>query len=142
MSDSVRPHRWQPTRLPCPWDSPGKNTRVGCHFLLQCHCEKRLILQCFAFFIAQFSQPYMTIGKTTALTILIFVGKVMSLLFNILSRLIIDFLSRSKCLVILWLQSQSGVILEPKKIKSATVSTVSPSICHEELDMEQQTGSN
>ena len=73
----------------------------------------------------------MTTGKITALTIWTFVGKVMSLLFNMLSRLAIAFLSRSKCLLISWLQSPSVVILEHKKIKSVTVSIVSPSICHE-----------
>ena len=73
----------------------------------------------------------MTTGKTIDLTIQTFVGKVMSLLFNMLSRLFITFLPMSKCLLISWLQSPSAVILEPKKIKSATVSTVSPSICHE-----------
>ena len=73
----------------------------------------------------------MTTGKTTAWTSWTFVGKVMSLLFNILSRLVITFLPRSKCLLISWLQSPSTVILEPRKIKSATVSTVSPSVCHE-----------
>ena len=73
----------------------------------------------------------MTTGKTTALTRHTFVGKVMSLLFNMLSRLVIAFLPRSKCLLISWLKSPFAVILEPRKIKSATVSTVSPSICHE-----------
>ena len=77
------------------------------------------------------SHPSMTTGKTIALTRRTFVGKVMSLLFNMLSRLVITFLPRSKCLLISWLQSPSAVILEPRKIKSATVSTVSPSICHE-----------
>ena len=99
--------------------------------LLQ-HCRsKASILQCSAFFIVQLSHPYMTTGKTIALTGWTFVGKVMSLLFNMLSRLIIPFLPRSRCLLISWLQSPSAVILEPPKIKSATVSTVSPSICHE-----------
>ena len=88
------------------------------------------------FFDSQFSfvhlsHPYMTTGKTTALTRRTFVGKVMSLLFNMLSRLIIAFLLRSKCLFISWLQSPSAVILEPKKMKSVTVSIVSPFICHE-----------
>ena len=99
--------------------------------LLQHHSSKTLILQCSAFFIVQLSHPYMTTGKTIALTRWTFVGKVMSLLFNMLSRLVITFLPRSKCLLISWLQSPSSVILEPRKIKSATVSTVSPSICHE-----------
>ena len=83
--------------------------------LLQHHSSKASILQCSAFFIVQLSHPYMTIGKTIALTRWIFVGKVMSLLFNMLSRLVIIFLPRSKCLLISWLQSPSAVILEPKK---------------------------
>jgi len=83
-----------------------------------------------AFFIVQLSHPYMTTGKNTALTRQTFVDKVMSLLINMLSRLVITFLPRSKCLLISWLQSPSAEILEPRKIKSATVSTVSPSICH------------
>ena len=91
---------------------------------------KALILQCSAFFIVQLSHPYMTIGKTIALTMWTFVGKVKSLLFNMLSRLIVAFLVRRKHLLILWLQSPSAVILEPSKIKFLTVSTVSPSICH------------
>ena len=99
--------------------------------LLQHHSSKASILQCSAFFIVQLSHPYMTTGKTTSLTKQTFVRKVMSLLFNMLSRLVITFLPRSKCLLISWLQSPSAVILEPRKIKSATVSTVSPSICHE-----------
>jgi len=99
--------------------------------LLQHHSSKATILQCSAFFIVQLSHPYMTTGKTIALTRRTFVDKVMSLLFNMLSRLVITFLPRSKRLLISWLQSPSAVILEPKKIKSATVSTVSPSICHE-----------
>ena len=89
------------------------------------------VLQCSVFFIVQLSHPYMTTGKTIALTRWIFIGKVMSLLFKILSRLVITFLSRSKHLLISWLQSPSAVILEPRKIKSDIVSTVSPSICHE-----------
>ena len=83
------------------------------------------------FFIVQLSHPYMTTGKTIALTRWTFVGKVISLLFNILSRLVTTFLPRSKRLLILWLQSPSAVILEPPKIKSDTVSTVSLSICLE-----------
>ena len=83
-----------------------------------------------AFFIVQLSHPYMTTGKTTALTRRTFVGKVMSLLFNMLSRFVRALLPRSKCLLISWLQSPSAVTLEPKKIKSLTVSIVSPSICH------------
>ena len=89
------------------------------------HSSKASILQCSAFFIVQLSQPYMTTGKTIALTRQIFVDKVMSLLFNMLSRLVITFLPKSKRLLISWLWSPSAVILEPQKIKSATVSTVS-----------------
>ena len=99
--------------------------------LLQYHSSKESVLQCSAFFMVQLSHPYMTTGKTMALTVWAFVGKVRFLLFNMLSRLVIDFLPRSKCLLISWLQSPSAVILEPKKIQSDTVSTVSPSIFHE-----------
>ena len=99
--------------------------------LLQHHSSKALILQCSAFFIVQLSCPYMTTGKTIALTRRSFVGKVMSLLLNMLSRLVITFLPRSKRLLISWLQSPSAVILKPPKIESATVSTVSPSIFHD-----------
>ena len=99
--------------------------------LLQHHSSKESILGCSAFFTVQFSHPYMTTGKTIALTTWIFVSKVMSLLFNMLSRLVITFLQRSKCLIISWLQSPSAVILELPKIKSDTVSTVFPSISHE-----------
>ena len=99
--------------------------------LLQYHSSKASILWHSAFFIVQFSHPYMTTGKTIALTIWTFVGKVMSLLFNMLCRFVIAFLPRSKCLFISWLQSPPAVILEAKKIKSFTVSIVSPSICHE-----------
>ena len=99
--------------------------------LLQPHSSKASILQRSAFFIVQLSHPYMTTGKTIALTRWTFVGKVMSLLFNMLSRLVITFLPRSKRLLISWLQSPSAVILEPKEIKSVTVSIVSSSICHE-----------
>ena len=95
--------------------------------LLQHHNSKASILQCSAFFTVQLSHPYMTTGKTTALTRRTFVGKVMSLLLNMLSRLVITFLPRSKLLFISRLQSSSGVILEPPKIKSDTVSTVFPS---------------
>ena len=94
--------------------------------LLQHHSSKALILWCSAFFTVQLSHPYMATGKTIALTRRTFVGKVMSLLFNMLSRLVITFLLRSKPLLISWLQSPSAVILEPLKIKSDTVSTVSP----------------
>ena len=101
--------------------------------LLQHHSSKASILQCSAFFIVQISHPYMTTGKTIALTRRTFVGKVMSLLCNMLARLVIVFLPRSKHHLISWLQSPSAVILEPMKIKSVTVSVVSPSICHEVL---------
>ena len=96
--------------------------------LIQHHSSKASILQCSAFFIVQLSHLYMTTGKTIALTRWTFVGKVMSLLFNILFRLVIAFLPRNKHLLISWLQSSSAVILEPRKIKSLTVSS---SICHE-----------
>ena len=99
--------------------------------LLQHHSSKASILRHSAFFTVQLSQPYMTTGKTTALTRQTFVGKIMSLLFNMLSRLVITFLPRSKCLLISRLQSPSAVILEPQKIKSVTVSIVFPAICHE-----------
>ena len=99
--------------------------------LLQHHSSKASILWCSAFFTVQLSHPYLTTGKTIALTRWTFYGKVMSLLFNMLSRLVITFLSRGKRLLISWLQSPSAVILEPPKIKSVTVFTVSPSICHE-----------
>ena len=98
--------------------------------LLQHHSSKASILWHSAFFTVQLSHPYMTTGKTIALTRWTFVGKVMSLLLNMLSRLVITFLPRSKRLFISWLQSPSAVILEPKKIKSDTVSMVSASICH------------
>ena len=99
--------------------------------LLQHHSSKASILRNSAFFTVQLSHPYMTTGKTIALIRRNFVGKVMSLLFNMLSRLVIAFLPRSKHLLISWLQSPSAVILEPPKIKSDTVSTVSPTISHE-----------
>ena len=95
--------------------------------LLQHHSSKPSILQCSAFFTVQLSHSYMTTGKTIALTRRTFVGKVKSLLFNMLSRLVITFLPRSKGLLISWLQSPSAMILEPKKIKCDTASTVSPS---------------
>ena len=99
--------------------------------LLQHHSSKASVLRHSAFFIVQLTHPYMTTGKTIALTRWTFVGKVMSLLYNMLFRLVITFLPRSKCLLISWLQSPSAVILAPHKIKSDTVSTVSPSISHE-----------
>ena len=101
--------------------------------LLQHHSSKASILQHSAFFTVQLSHPYMTTGKTIALTIRTFVGKEMSLFFNMLSRLVIIFLPRSKHLSISWLQSPSAVILEPTKMKSLTVSAISPSICHEAM---------
>ena len=99
--------------------------------LLQYNSSKASILLHSAFFIVQFSHPYMTTGKTIALTRWTFVGKVIPLLFNMLSRLIITFLPRSKHLLISWLQSPSAVILELKKTESATIS---PSICHEVVE--------
>ena len=99
--------------------------------LLQHHSSKASILRCSVFFTVQFSHPYMTTGKTIALTRRTLVGKVMSLLLNMLSRLVTNFLPRSKPLLISWLQSLFAVILEPPKIKSDTVFTVSPSISHE-----------
>ena len=104
--------------------------------LLQHHNFKASILQRSAFFMIQLSHPYMTTGKTIALTRWTYVGKVISLLFNILSRLVIAFLPRRKCLLISWLQSPSAVILEPKRRKSVTVSIVSPSIHHEVMGPE------
>ena len=104
--------------------------------LLQHHNLKTSVLQHSTFLMVQLSLPYMTTGKTIALTRRIFVDKVMSLLFNMLSRLVITFLPRSKRLLISWLQSPSAVILETKKIKSDTVSIVSPSICHEVMGLD------
>ena len=103
---------------------------------LQHHSSKASILQCSAFFMEQLSHPYITTGKTISLTIRTFVGKVMSLLFNMLSKFVIAFLPRSKCLLISWLQPPSVVILEPKKIKSDTVSIVSLSVCHEMMRLD------
>ena len=97
---------------------------------------KASILRCSALFIVQLYHSYMTTGKTIPLTRRIFDGKVISLLFNRLSRLVIAFLPRSKCLLISWLKSPSAVILEPPKIKSATVSTVSPSIYHDVMELD------
>ena len=99
--------------------------------LLQHHSSKASTLWCSVFFTVQLSHPYMTTGKTIALTRWTFVGKIMSMLFNMLSRLVITFLPKSKCLLISQLQSPSAVILEPQKIKSDTISTVSPSISYE-----------
>ena len=102
----------------------------GLSSLLKHHSSKALILQHSAVFIVQCSHPYVITGKTIALTRWTFVDKVMSLLFNMLPRLVITFLPRSKCFLISWLQSPSAVIWEPIKIKQATVSIVSTSICH------------
>ena len=117
-----------------PWGWTGWLSFVGVQgtlkSLLQHHSSKASILWHSAFFIVQLSHPYMTTGKTIALARWTFVGKVMSLLFNMLSRLVIAFLPRSKHLLISWLQSPSVVVLKPQNIKSLTVSTVSPSICH------------
>ena len=99
--------------------------------LLQHHSSKASILLCSACLMIQFSHPYVTTGKTIALTRWTFIGKVMSLLLNMLSRLVTALLPRSRHFLISWLQSQSAVILEPPKIKSVTFSIVSPSICHE-----------
>ena len=104
--------------------------------LLQLHCSKASILRPSAFFIVQLSHPYVTTRKTIALTRWTFVSKVMCLLFNMLSRLVITFLPRSKRLFISWLQSPSAVILEPPKITSLIVSVVSPSICHEVMGLD------
>ena len=105
--------------------------------LLQYHSSKALILQQSAFFMVQLSHPYMTTGKTIALTRWTLVGKVMSLLFNMLSRFVIGFPPRNKHLLLIsWPQSPFAVILEPKKIKSVTVSMVSPSICQEVMGMD------
>ena len=105
--------------------------------LLQHHSSKPSIFRGSAFFTVQLSHPYMTTGKTITLTKQTFVGKLMSLLLNMRSRLVITFLPRSKRLLISWLQSPSSVILEPPKIKSVTVSTVSPSICHEVMELQE-----
>ena len=104
--------------------------------LLQHHSSKASILRHSTFFIVQLSHPFMTTGKIIALTRRTFVGKVMSLFFNVLSRLVITFPPKSKCILISWLQSPSAVILEPPKIKSDTVSTVSASICHEVIGLD------
>ena len=102
--------------------------------LLQHHSSKASVLWHSAFFLVQLSHPYMTTGKTIALIRWTFVGKIMSLLFNMLSGFVIAFLPRSNCFLISWLPSPSAVILEPKKIKSVTVSIVSPSIRHEMME--------
>ena len=102
--------------------------------LLQHHSLKTSVLQCSAFFMVQITHPYMTTRKTITLTILTFVGNVMSLLFNMLSKLM-AFLSRSKHLLISWLQSPYAVILKPNKVKSVTASTFPPSFCHEVMGL-------
>ena len=103
--------------------------------LLQHHSSNASILQCSASFMVELSHPYMTTGKTIALTIQAFVSKVVSLLFNMLCRFVIAFLPRNKHLLISWLQSQSAVILEPKKRNSVTISIFPPSICHEVMGL-------
>ena len=108
----------------------------GFSSLLQYHSSKASILQRSAFFTVQLSHPYMITGKTIALTRRTFVGKVMSLLFNFMSRLVITFLPKIKHLLISWLQPPSALILKPKKIKSLTVSIVSQSICHEVMGLD------
>ena len=128
MSDSVRLHRRQPIRLPRPWDSPGKNTGVGCHFLLQCMKVKslsRVQLLATPWTAAHQAPPSMGFSRQE------YQSGVPLPSLNMLSRLVITFLPRSKRLLISWLQSPSAVNLEPRKIKSDTVSTVSPSISHE-----------
>ena len=107
--------------------------------LIQHHSSKASIFWCSAFFTVQHSHPYMTTGKTIALTRWTFVGKIMSQLFNMLSSSVITFLPRSKRLLISWLHSPSAVILDPKKVKSDTVSTVSPSISHEVMGPDANT---
>ena len=133
-SASVLPMNIQ-DRFPLGWTGwislQSKGLHVTLKSLLQHHSSKASILWRSAFFIVQYSHPYMTTGKTIPLTRWTFVGKVMSLLFNVLSRLLITFLPRSKHLLISQLQSPSAVILEPPKIKSLTVCIVFPSICHE-----------
>ena len=104
--------------------------------LHQHHSSKASVLQCLAFFMVQLLYLHMTTGKTIALTTWNFAGKVISLHFNTMSRFVIVFLSRSKCLLISWLQTPSAVILEPKKINSVTVSIVSPSICHKVMGLD------
>ena len=139
MSNSVRPHRRQPTRLPRPWDSPGNNTGVGCHFLLQCmkvKSESEVTQSCPTLrdpmdcslpgssvhgILQARALEWGAIALSVAMTSWTFVGKVMSFLFNMLSRLVTTFLPRSKRLLISWLQSPSAVTLEPPKIKSLIV---------------------
>ena len=135
FSFNISPSNEHPGRISFRMDWLDLAVQGALKSLLQHHSSKASILQCSAFFIVQISHPYMTTGKTIALTRPSFLGKVMSLLFNMLSRLVITFLPRSKRLLISWLQSPK-VILEPRKINSATVSTVSLSICHEVMGLD------
>ena len=130
-SASVLPMNIQ-DRFPLGWIGCISLQSKGLSSLLQHHSSKASILQCSSFFIVQLSHPYMTPGKTIALTRWTFVSKGMALLFNMLSRLVITFLLRSKHLLISWLQSPSAGILQRTKTKSITVSIVSPSICHDQ----------
>ena len=134
-STSVLPMNTQ-DGFPLRWTGWISSQSKGLRIFLQHHSSKSSILWCSAFFIVQLSHPYMTTGKTIALTRWSFVDKVMFLLFNMLSRLVITFLTGRKCLLISWLQSPSAVILEPRKRKSATVFTVSPSIHHEVMRLD------
>ena len=136
----MRPHRQQPTRLPRPWDSPGKNTGVGCHFLLQCmkvKSESEVAQSC-----PTLSDP-MDCSPPGSSVHGIFQARVLEwgavAFSDMLSRLVITFLPCSKHLLISWLQSPSAVILEPKKIKSDTASTLSPSIFHEVMGPDAMT---
>ena len=132
FSFSISPSNEHPGLISCRMDWLDLLTVQGTlKSLLQHHNSKASILRCSVFFTIQLSHLYMATGKTIALTKWTFVDKVMSLLFNMLSWLVITFLPRSKRLLISWLQSPFAVILEPRKVKSATVSTVFPSICHE-----------
>ena len=132
MSNSVRPQRWQPTRVPHPWDSVGKNTGVGYHFLLQWMKVKslsRVRLFVTPWTAAYQAPPSMGFARQEYWSGLPLPSP------NMLSRLVITFLPRNKRLLISWLQSPSAVILEPQKIKSITVTIVSPSICHEVMGL-------
>ena len=156
MSDSVQPHRRQPTRFPCPWDSPGKNTGVGCHFILQCmklKSEREVTQSCPTLSDPMDCSPPGSLGfsrqeywsgvplpsptsihnypKNHSFDYMDLCWQSAISVFNMLSSFVIAFLPRSKSLLISWLQAPSAVILEPKKIKAVTVSIVSPSICHE-----------
>ena len=137
FSFNISPSNEQPGLISCRMDWLDLLAVQGTlKSLFRHHISKASILRGSAFFIVQLSHPYMTTGKPIALTRRTFVGKVMSLLFNMLSRLVITFLPRSKRLLFSWLQSPSAVILESKKIKSATVSTVCPSIYHEVMGLD------